>query len=181
MLFRPPWRTYKDPYGEYILKFFYLSSIFWRGGSILAFLDPADIGSIFEPDPDPQQRIWNHRGTCWMRIRIQYGTLLFFETHFIVALSTGTLLVFETHFIVISLSSVHHIQLRRPSWGLVSGCDRRWRGRTFPSACSGPSKTSSTPVSARWEIVMFHFSLLKAAMNTPRLCKLRKDHLTGIG
>jgi hypothetical protein len=31
------------------------------------------------------------------------------------------------------------------------------------------------------EIVIFHFSLLKAAMNTPRLCKLRKDLLTGIG
>jgi hypothetical protein len=30
-------------------------------------------------------------------------------------------------------------------------------------------------------IVIFHFSLVKATMNAPHLCKLRKDCLTGIG
>jgi hypothetical protein len=30
-------------------------------------------------------------------------------------------------------------------------------------------------------IVIFHFSLVKIAMNAPRLCKLCKDYLTGIG
>jgi hypothetical protein len=30
-------------------------------------------------------------------------------------------------------------------------------------------------------IVIFHFSLVKAPMNAPHLCKLRNDCLTGIG
>ncbi len=143
------------------------------GVFILAFLDAADIGSILGTDLDPQHRIPVECGSA-------FSTLLVFETHFMVRIQYRySLCLWDSSFCYISFFCAPY-QLRLPSWGLVSGCDRRWRGRTFPLACSGPSKTSSTPVSARWEIVIFHFSLLKAAMNTgtPRLCK---DCLTGIG
>jgi hypothetical protein len=49
----------------------------------------------------------------------------------------------------------------------------KWAGKKFGINCQWLSKL--------FLIFIFDFSFVKAAMNAPRLCKLRKDFLTALG